>query len=106
MFFSPDGGYATRLFEDETLERWIDFRDRTSFKTGDRYTTFDLFRIQDQVLSWLKDRGYAFARLKTETLIDSTARTADSIPCTRVQKKAGNPTGVFYRTNRLQESRE
>ncbi|MCH8962826.1 MAG: BamA/TamA family outer membrane protein, partial [Bacteroidetes bacterium] len=76
-FFSPDGGYATRLFEDETRERWIDFRDRTSFKTGDRYTTFDLFRIQDQVLSWLKDRGYAFARLKTETLIDSTARTAD-----------------------------
>ena len=76
-FFSPQGGYAIGLFEDEMRQRWIDFRDRTSFKIGDRFTTFDLFRIQDQVLNWLKDRGYAFARLQTETLIDSTASTAD-----------------------------
>ena len=76
-FFSPDGGFAIELFEDEERRRWIDFRDRTSFKTGDRFTTFDLIRIQDQVLNWLKDQGYAFARLDTETLIDSTFSTAD-----------------------------
>ncbi|MFQ5571304.1 MAG: outer membrane protein assembly factor [Rhodothermales bacterium] len=76
-FFSPQGGFATSLFTGEMRDRWIDFRDRTSFKTGDRFTRFDLVRIQDQVLSWLKDRGYAFARLDTDVAIDSTYHTAD-----------------------------
>ena len=77
-FFAPDSSYATSLFDGEERERWIRFRDRTSFKTGDRYTDFDLARIQDQVLSWLKDRGYAFARFDdTEVDIDSTFNTAD-----------------------------
>ena len=76
-FFTPEGGYAIDLFEGEERQQWIDFRDRTSFKTGDRFTTFDQIRIEDQVLSWLKDQGYAFARLDTETLIDSTFSTAD-----------------------------
>jgi len=76
-FYSPDGGYAASLFAGEMRDRWITFRDRTSFRTGDRFTTFDLVRIQDAVLTWLKDQGYAFARLATETEIDSTAYTAD-----------------------------
>lgn len=76
-FFTREGSYATDLFDGGRRDRWIRFRDRTSFKTGDRFTAFDLFRIQDQVLSWLKDEGYAFARLETDTFIDSTASTAD-----------------------------
>ncbi len=77
-FYAPDGRYATTLFADEERRQWIRFRDRTSFKTGDRFTDFDLVRIQDQLLSWLKDRGYAFARFdSTDTQIDSTSFTAD-----------------------------
>ena len=77
-FYAPGGGgYLANGFEGPMRQRWIDFRDRTSFKTGDRFTNFDLIRIEDQVLNWLKDRGYAFATLDTETLIDSTYNTAD-----------------------------
>ena len=77
-FFEPESfRFLAGVFEGAMRRRWIDFRDRTSFKIGDRFTAFDLVRIQDQVLNWLKDRGYAFAALNTETLIDSTASTAD-----------------------------
>jgi outer membrane protein insertion porin family len=77
-FYGPDGSYATSLFERDGLrERWIDFRDRTSFQVGDRYTDFELIRIRDAVLAWLRDRGFAFARVDAETTIDSTAYTAD-----------------------------
>ncbi|NBC18013.1 MAG: BamA/TamA family outer membrane protein [Bacteroidetes bacterium] len=77
-FFGPDGGYAASLFEGDGLrERWIAFRDRTSFQVGDRYTDFELLRIRDAVLAWLRDRGFAFARVNAETTIDSTAYTAD-----------------------------
>ena len=77
-FYAPGGrGYLANVFEGTTRQRWIAFRDRTSFKTGDRFTHFDLIRIQDQVLNWLKDRGYAFAELVSDTQIDSTFNTAD-----------------------------
>lgn len=77
-FFGPDGGYAASLFEADGLrERWIAFRDRTGFQVGDRYTDFELLRIRDAVLAWLRDRGFAFAQVDAETMIDSTAYTAD-----------------------------
>ena len=76
-FFAQDNSYMATFFTGEMRDRWISFRDRTSFKTGDRFTNFDLIRIQDQVVTWLKDQGYAFAHLTTETAIDSTANTAD-----------------------------
>ena len=77
-FYAPGGqGYLANAFEGPMRQRWIDFRDRTSFKTGDRFPDFDLIRIEDQVLNWLKDRGYAFATLNTQTEIDSTHNTAD-----------------------------
>ncbi|MDX1547719.1 MAG: BamA/TamA family outer membrane protein [Rhodothermales bacterium] len=78
VFYQPGGDYAASLFEGEMRDRWIRFRDRTSFRTGDRYTEFDRLRIQDQVLTWLTDRGYAFARFDSVNVqIDSTAFTAD-----------------------------
>lgn len=76
-FFNADGGYVAALFEGDLRDQWIRFRDRTSFKTGDRYTHFDMVRIQDQVLSWIKDHGFAFARLDPDVYIDSTYYTAD-----------------------------
>ena len=76
-FYGPDGDYATSLFEGDLRERWIDFRDRTGFQVGDRYTDYELLRIKDGVLSWLRDRGFAFAHVGAETSLDSTAYTAD-----------------------------
>ena len=75
-FFSSRGYLATSL-QDDVRTRWVQFRDATSFKTGDRYTAFDVVRIEDLVVSWLKNEGYAFATLQTAVAIDSVYATAD-----------------------------
>ena len=75
-FYAADG-YLASTFEGKMRTRWIEFRDRTSFRTGDRYTAFRVVQIEDEVLSWLKDQSYAFATLYTVTTIDSLYSTAD-----------------------------
>ena len=75
-FYTTDGYLASHL-EGETRTRWIDFRDRTSFRRGDRFTYFDAVRIEDQVLSWLKDEGFAFAELFSVIEVDSLYNSAD-----------------------------
>ncbi len=76
-FFAPDGDYATDLFEPAFREKWIEFRDRATLNAGVRYTEFEGVRLQDQVLTWLKNAGFAFANVERETDIDSTANTVD-----------------------------
>ncbi|MDE2958198.1 MAG: BamA/TamA family outer membrane protein [Bacteroidota bacterium] len=75
--FFAEAGYLAYAFEGDMRDRWITFRDATSFKTGDRLTSFELVRIEDQVLGWLKDQGYAFARLQTQLEVDSLYNVAD-----------------------------
>ena len=75
--FYADHGFLANSLDSATRARWIEFRDRTSFKTGDRYTAFGVIRIEDQVLGWLKNMGFAFATLRTALEIDSTYSTAD-----------------------------
>lgn len=76
-FAGPDGGYAFYQFPELGQDSWINFRNSITVHTGDRYTEFDRIRIQDQALSWLKDRGYAFARVGSDVRIDSVENTAD-----------------------------
>ncbi len=75
-FFAAEGYLASHL-DGDTRTRWIAFRDRTSFKRGDRFTYFEAVRIEDQVLNWLKDEGYAFAELYSVIEVDSLYNTAD-----------------------------
>ena len=75
-FFSG-AGYLAYAFEGTMRERWIAFRDETSFQTGDRFTFFEVVRIEDQVLGWLKDQGYAFPDLSTVVEVDSLYNVAD-----------------------------
>ncbi len=83
VFFDPNSpdslGYLADVdaFDAAMRQRWIAFRDRTGFRVGDRFTIFELARIQDQALNWLKDQGYAFATLDTRTEIDSTNSAAN-----------------------------
>lgn len=77
-FFS-EAGYLAYAFEGEMRQRWIDFRDATSFKTGDRFTSFEVVRIEDRVLGWLKEQGFAFAELHTDLDVDSLYNVADII---------------------------
>lgn len=77
-FLEPGGGYALTAFE-EGVEReaWISFRDRLGLRVGSRYTDFERTRIQDEVLAWLLDRGYAFAQVGYEAEVDSVANMVD-----------------------------
>lgn len=75
-FFADQGFLATSLNE-QLRKAWIDFRDQTSFDVGDVFTIFEMVQIEDQVLGWFKDQGYAFADLKTSFTVDSLYNAAD-----------------------------
>ncbi|HEX7069606.1 MAG TPA: BamA/TamA family outer membrane protein [Rhodothermales bacterium] len=76
-FVGPDGSFAFYQFPGAGQDPWIEFRNDVTVHTGDRYTDFDRIRIQDEALTWLKDRGFAFADVDSEVQIDSIANTAD-----------------------------
>ena len=76
-FFGPDDDYVAAFFEPAFREKWIEFRDGVTLAAGERYTEFHGIRLQDQVLTWLKNAGFAFATVDRETVIDSTANTVD-----------------------------
>ncbi|MCY4675221.1 MAG: BamA/TamA family outer membrane protein [Bacteroidetes bacterium] len=75
--FYSEAGYLAQSLDPESRAVWIDFRDRTSFEVGDIFTHFGSVQIEDEVLSWLKDQGYAFAELNTSVSIDSVYNAAD-----------------------------
>lgn len=76
-FYGTDEEYAVYQFPEDGRSSWIDFRERTTVHTGDRYTEFDRLRIRDEALTWLQNRGYAFARVESNARVDTTANTAD-----------------------------
>lgn len=77
-FYGPDSTqYAVQQFEGDVRTGWIDFRDQTAFRLGERYTEFSRIRIEDDVRRWLQNRGFAFARVNSQARIDSTSNTAD-----------------------------
>jgi outer membrane protein insertion porin family len=77
-FFTADSTtYAVRQFQGDRRAAWIRFRDRTSFDLGERYTEFRRIQIEDQVRTWLRNQGFAFAQVRSAARIDSSANVAD-----------------------------
>ena len=77
-FVAPDGEYALSSFEEgDERDAWIAFRDRLGLRVGSRYTEFQVTRVQDEILTWLQNRGYAFAIVNYDAEIDSTMNTVD-----------------------------
>ncbi|MBT8401178.1 MAG: hypothetical protein KJO98_11930, partial [Rhodothermia bacterium] len=76
-FYDGDGNYALNVFPGAFRERWVSFRDRISLQLGQRYTDAERVRIQDRVINFMTDNGFAFARVDANALVDSTANTAD-----------------------------
>lgn len=68
---------VTSLFKANGLpSEWTSFRSKTSFRRGARYTEFTRLRIEETTTTWLRDQGFAFASVTSETAIDSTANEA------------------------------
>lgn len=76
-FYGTGEEYAAELFRPAVREKWIDFRDEVTLETGSRYTEFEGIRLRDQVQSWLKNAGFAFASVRREADVDSSANTVD-----------------------------
>ncbi len=77
-FVAPGGEYALSSFEEgDERDAWVAFRDRLGLRVGSRYTEFQVTRVQDEILTWLQNRGYAFAIVNYDAEIDSTMNTVD-----------------------------
>src|SRR5690606_8212765 len=76
-FFASDSTYIAQKLEGRERDNWVRFRDGVTLQAGNRYTEFEGLRIQDEVLTWFRDSGYAFSRIRRDAVIDSTANTVD-----------------------------
>lgn len=75
-YLAPDGRYVSYHLEPELVEDWARFRDRAQVRAQQRLDDFHLLQLEDQVLLWVKDRGYAFATVSSQTRVDSLANRA------------------------------
>ncbi|RMF62783.1 MAG: outer membrane protein assembly factor [Bacteroidetes bacterium] len=77
VFYGPDGRFAYYLFPEPLQPRWIKLRDQMRGRIGRRFTESELVLMRGEVLRWLMDRGYAFARVDAETDVDSVDHAVD-----------------------------
>lgn len=76
-FYRPDStARAATQFAAPMRERWAAFRDRNGLQAGERYTEFNRIRLEEEVQSWLRNEGYAFAQVRSSARVDSSANTA------------------------------
>ena len=76
-FLAADGDRPVTTLLDGGLQRdWAAFRDRATVQPGERYTEFKQTQIEDDVQTWLRNRGYAFAQVTSEAEIDTAATAA------------------------------
>ena len=85
---ADDAQPVTALFDDRQTRRWTRFRRESAVQPGERYTDFKRTQIENRVRTWLRDQGYAFAEVRSETETDSTTVTIRFLtepgPLTRV----------------------
>ncbi len=76
-FSEVDSSYITLQLPEDLQADWMRFRDLIRRNTGARYTEIERIRIQDQILRWFQDHGYAFARVSVQPDIQALQRTVD-----------------------------
>ena len=76
LFRGADGTSASDEFPPSLQEDWRDFRKRAALQQGSRLTDFRLLQLQDQTLGWVRDQGYAFAKVDASSEIDSVRNLA------------------------------
>ncbi|WP_232798464.1 BamA/OMP85 family outer membrane protein [Salinibacter altiplanensis] len=72
---SSGAPFATTL-PDALQGDWAAFR-RGKLSVGGRYTDFERTQIKDRVQAWLRNRGFAFARVQSSASVDTTQYAAD-----------------------------
>ncbi|MGM0705363.1 MAG: BamA/OMP85 family outer membrane protein [Bacteroidota bacterium] len=78
LFLDAEGErYAVEAFASDMKADWRAFQDETVVEVGSRYTEFKRSQVEDDVARWLRNQGYAFARVTSSVDTDTEARTAD-----------------------------
>lgn len=72
-----DGAYVADQVAPAFRNQWIRFRDGIVQGAGERYTEIERIRIQDQILGWFQNNGYAFVQVDASAVIDTLRRTVD-----------------------------
>ena len=85
LFAGPGGRPAFEQIEPRLQNNWVAFRNRIAQGRDERLTDLRLIQLQDEVLNWLRERGYAFADVSAEARVDSAALRAD----VRIKMNAG-----------------
>ncbi len=58
-------------------EKWERFRASPSVQPGERYTEFKKTTIEDNVGTWLRNQGYAFAQVQSKAQVDTAGTAVD-----------------------------
>jgi len=76
-FLTADGTQPISThFDAKQAKKWTRFRNQSSVQLGERYTDFKQTQVEDNVQTWLRNQGYAFAQVQSTAQIDSTAKAA------------------------------
>ena len=76
-FRGPGQSDVAAALAPEVRDEWATFTRRKTVRTGDRLSLFALVELQGQTVSWLRNRGYAWADAGAEQFPDSTGLRAD-----------------------------
>ena len=72
----PDGRLAREHIAPELRPDWEEFKVRAGLATGQRLDDFGIIQLEERALTWLRDRGYAFARVGSTVRVDTLASRA------------------------------
>lgn len=76
-FAGPGQSDVASVLAPEIRGEWAEFKRNPVVETGDRLDNFALVQLQSQTISWLRNRGYAWADAGAEQFPDSTGLRAD-----------------------------
>lgn len=75
-FVTPDGTPLADTFTGRLRATWQQRAQRLRRQIGQRLTDFVQLQLQDEAIAWLKDRGFVFVTVNTNTRIDTNQNTA------------------------------
>ena len=76
-FAGPGQSDVASVLAPEVRDEWAAFKRAPAVRPGDRLDAFALVQLQSQTISWLRNRGYAWADAGAEQFPDTTGLRAD-----------------------------
>jgi outer membrane protein insertion porin family len=75
-YVMPGGMLAREQLAPELRPEWEQFKAETGLRLGERLDEFEIIRLRDEALRWVRNRGYPFSRVTSRTAVDTLASQA------------------------------